>query len=82
MPGPSLAEDWHTVRLDWSPGRLDFFVDGVRVWRVTGDQVPDEPMYLVLNLAVGGVYPGPPDSDTAVPGDVRDRLRAHHGGLR
>ena len=65
--GPSLAEDWHTVRLDWSSGRLEFFVDDVRVWRVKGRQVPDEPMYVVLNLAVGGVYPGPPDPDTPFP---------------
>jgi beta-glucanase (GH16 family) len=67
LSGPSLSEDWHTIRLDWLAGRLDFFVDGVRVWRVTGRHVPDEPMYVVLNLAVGGVYPGPPDSDTRFP---------------
>jgi beta-glucanase (GH16 family) len=67
MPGSNLAEDWHTVRLDWSAGRLEFFVDGVRVWRITGDEVPDEPMYVVLNLAVGGVYPGPPDDSTVFP---------------
>ena len=67
VPGPSLAEDWHTVRLDWSAGRLAFFVDGVKVWKVKGRQVPDEPMYVVLNLAVGGEYPGPPDSDTRFP---------------
>jgi beta-glucanase (GH16 family) len=65
--GPSLAEDWHTFRLDWSAERLDFFVDGTRVWRLTGSQVPDEPMYVVLNLAVGGAYPGPPASDTPFP---------------
>jgi beta-glucanase (GH16 family) len=65
--GPSLAEDWHTIRLDWSTNRLEFFVDGVRVWKVKGADVPAEPMYLVLNLAVGGVYPGPPDSDTQFP---------------
>jgi beta-glucanase (GH16 family) len=67
VPGPNLAEDWHTFRLDWSANRLDFFVDDVRAWRVTGRQVPDEPMYVVLNLAVGGVYPGPPDPGTQFP---------------
>ena len=63
VPGPNLAEDWHILRLDWSKNLLEFFVDNVRVWRVTGGQVPDEPMYVVLNLAVGGAYPGPPGSD-------------------
>jgi beta-glucanase (GH16 family) len=67
MPGSNLAEDWHTVRLNWSADRLEFFLDGVRVWKLKDSQVPDEPMYLVLNLAVGGEYPGPPDSDTEFP---------------
>lgn len=67
VPGPNFAEAWHTIRLDWTPKKLEFFVDDVRVWRVTGKQVPDEPMYVVLNLAVGGVYPGPPDENTKFP---------------
>ena len=59
-PGVDLA-DTHSVRLEWSPGRLDFYFDGQKVWEVTGERVPDEPMYLVMNLAVGGDYGGPPD---------------------
>lgn len=65
--GKSLAGDWHTVSLDWSPGELAYFLDGKQVWQVTGKQVPDEPMYLVLNLAVGGEYPGNPDNSTKFP---------------
>jgi beta-glucanase (GH16 family) len=67
VKGPNLAEDWHTIRLDWSANRLDFFVDDVRAWQVKGRHVPDEPMYVVLNLAVGGDYPGAPDADTQFP---------------
>lgn len=59
-PGVDLA-DTHTVRLEWSPGHMDFYFDHEKVWEVTGDQVPNEPMYLVMNLAVGGVFGGPPD---------------------
>lgn len=62
-----LAEGWHDVALDWEPGRLRWLVDGEVVWTVEGERVPSEPMYLVANLAVGGVYPGPPDSDTEFP---------------
>lgn len=61
LPADQTLADVHTVRLEWSPGRLDFVFDGRKVWEVTGDQVPDEPMYLVMNLAVGGEYGGPPD---------------------
>jgi beta-glucanase (GH16 family) len=67
LKGSTFAEDWHDVRLEWTPGLLSWFVDGVRVWQQRGSQVPDEPMYLVLNLAVGGAYPGPPDEATAFP---------------
>jgi len=76
MSGKTLADGWHTVRLDWQPQRLTWFIDGEQVWRVTGSQVPDEPMYLVLNLAVGGVYPGPPDDATKFPATFEiDRIR-------
>lgn len=76
LPGRTLAEGWHTIRLDWQPERLTWSLDGKQVWRLTGNQVPDEPMYLVLNLAVGGVYPGPPDETTKFPATFEiDRVR-------
>lgn len=74
--GASLADGWHALALDWSPGKLTWLVDGKQVWQVTGSQVPDEPMYLVLNLAVGGVYPGDPDAETRFPAEfVLDYVR-------
>lgn len=65
--GQSLTDGWHTVSLDWSPGLLTYFLDGKQVWQVIGNQVPDEPMYLVMNLAVGGEFPGNPDKSTKFP---------------
>ncbi len=58
---------WHTIRLDWTPNRLQYFADGKEVWRLNGSQVPSEPMYLVFNLAVGGAYPGSPNDSTEFP---------------
>ena len=65
--GTNLSGEWHTIRMKWSPGDLRFSVNGNEIWRVSGDIVPAEPMYLVMNLAVGGVYPGPPGSNTRFP---------------
>lgn len=65
--GPDLAAGWHRVAVDWRPGRVTWIVDGRARWEVTGEAVPDEPMYLVLNLAVGGDYPDPPDETTTFP---------------
>lgn len=67
LPGSDFSTGWHDVKLDWAPGVLTFWADGKQVWRVTGDQVPDEPMYLIFNLAVGGVYPGDPNEKTVFP---------------
>jgi len=53
------------------------------VWHLTGSQVPDEPMYLVLNLAVGGIYPGPPDETTKFPATFEiDRIRITKNELK
>ena len=52
--GPDLSQGWHTVALDWTPGRLQWTLDGRRRLEVTGSRVPSEPMYLIINLAVGG----------------------------
>lgn len=59
--------DWHTFALEWAPETAVWKVDGIERWRVEGEAVPDEPMYLVINLAVGGDGPGPPDSSTVFP---------------
>jgi beta-glucanase (GH16 family) len=59
--------DWHEVAVHWSPGRITWIIDGQARWEVTGDEVSDEPMYLVLNLAVGGEWPGDPDETTDFP---------------
>lgn len=61
LPEGEDLSDTHTVRLHWSRELLEFVFDGEKVWEVTGEQVPDEPMYLVINLAVGGSYGGTPD---------------------
>src|SRR5215204_6334372 len=48
---------WHRYAVDWRPGSITWIVDGRARWRVTGTAVPAEPMYVILNLAVGGIYP-------------------------
>jgi len=74
--GQSLASSWHTISLDWSPNKLIYLLDGEQVWQVVGPQVPDEPMYLVMNLAVGGDYPGEPGENTTFPAVFKiDRVR-------
>lgn len=64
--GPNFAADMHTFAVEWSPGKLDFYVDGVpRARHTTG--VAREPFYIILNTAVGGQWPGNPDGSTVFP---------------
>ncbi len=65
--GPDASTGWHTIGIEWEPGSVRWYLDGEQVWSIEGEQVSDEPMYLVLNLAVGGEYPGPPSETTEFP---------------
>lgn len=50
-----FAGVWHTFTMTWLPDRVVFAVDGVETGRVTDPAlIPDTPMYLVANLAMGG----------------------------
>lgn len=64
--GPDFSADFHTFAINWQPNLIVWYVDGVERFRVTAN-VPDKPMYLILNLAVGGRWPGAPDSTTRFP---------------
>jgi beta-glucanase (GH16 family) len=50
MPGTG---GWHTFGVNWRPGRLTYYFDGVKVGRVTRN-VTDSVQYIVVNLAVSG----------------------------
>lgn len=66
--GPDFSADWHTFGLDWEPGSLTWYVDGVARRHYTGTNVVAKPMYIVASLAVGGDWPGAPDATTPFPG--------------
>jgi beta-glucanase (GH16 family) len=70
---PSLTSGWHTFGIDWSPGRLEWLIDGVVRWEVQGSAVPRQPMYLIANLAVGGDPVGAPPPGTRFPSALEIR---------
>lgn len=65
--GPDFSKDFHTFAVEWTPKELIWYVDGVERFR-SEEQIPQEPMYLLANLAVGGDWPGNPDETTPFPG--------------
>lgn len=64
--GPDFSADYHIFSVDWSPTAVIWYVDGIERYRMT-DHVPTQPMYLIINLAVGGDWPGAPDDTTIFP---------------
>jgi len=71
--GPRFSDGFHTFRLDWSQNSLAWSVDGKVYERrtpadVNGHQwVFNHPFFIILNLAVGGSFPGDPNSSTPFP---------------
>ncbi|MFE9722418.1 family 16 glycosylhydrolase [Streptomyces sp. NPDC005794] len=71
--GKAFADEFHTFAVDWSPEALVWSVDGQTYQTrtpadVNGNKwVFDHPFFIILNLAVGGNWPGSPDGSTAFP---------------
>jgi beta-glucanase (GH16 family) len=59
---------WHTYAVDWQPDHLTFSVDDRLVGTLRASSFPGkwrfDPAYILLNLAIGGDWPGPPDQTT------------------
>ena len=71
----TFADDFHTFALEWEPRRMRWYVDGELYqtqlsWSSAGGPYPapfDTPFHILLNLAVGGEWPGLPDATTTFP---------------
>jgi beta-glucanase (GH16 family) len=70
----SLASGFHTYAVSWSQNSITWLLDGVPYATVTSaDLAPgqpwvfNQPFHLVLNLAVGGDWPGAPNASTRFP---------------
>jgi beta-glucanase (GH16 family) len=61
-----LAAGFHVVAMEWTPKDIRWELDGKERHRSV-KSVPQTRMYLLLNLAVGGDWPGPPDDRTVFP---------------
>lgn len=64
--GPDFSGNFHTFGIEWSPERITWFIDGKERF-TTSAFIPEEEMYLYLNTAIGGDWPGDPDETTLFP---------------
>ena len=63
---------FHLFGIEWGPNYVNFYVDDVLYNQitpedVTGPWVFDKPFFILMNLAVGGSFVGPPNAETVFP---------------
>lgn len=68
----SLRNDFHVYAIEWEEYEIRWYFDDQQYFKVTPDDVPDQwdfdhPFFIILNLAVGGRWPGYPDKTTVFP---------------
>jgi len=64
--------EFYTFAIEWNLDSINWYVDDehfqtLRSSDVTGDWVYDHPFFILLNLAVGGNWVGPPNENTIFP---------------
>ena len=73
LSGGAYADDFHVFAIEWQPNEIRWYIDGRQYHRLTAADVPngawvfDHPFFLLLNVAVGGAWPGDPDASTTFP---------------
>jgi beta-glucanase (GH16 family) len=73
-----VTADFHTYGVMWTLDFICWFFDGRQVAYTTTPRSVRKPMYLLMNLAVGGHWPGQPDNTTKFPADMQiDYVRAY-----
>jgi beta-glucanase (GH16 family) len=72
-----VADDFHVFAVEWEPEEIRFYVDGQLYETRTPADLPagtrwvfDHPFFLILNVAVGGGWPGNPDASTKFPQEM------------
>lgn len=67
--------DFHVFGVEWDENYINFYVDDVlynqiKAEDVPGDWVFNDSFFMILNMAVGGNYPGSPNAETTFPQEM------------
>lgn len=72
----SFSEDFHVFSIEWEPAVIRFYVDDRLYFIVSPTHLQpyrwpfDQDFHFILNVAVGGNWPGSPDASTTFPQDM------------
>ncbi|MDR7855961.1 glycoside hydrolase family 16 protein [Tissierella sp.] len=65
-----IEKQQYSVALEWEAESLTWYIDEEELY-TTSLGVPQEYMYLIINQAIGGNWPGSPDGDTIFPNEFK-----------
>jgi len=73
LPTGRFNDNFHIFAVEWDPDKITWFVDDVPYMTLTPSNVPaggrwvfDHPFFIILNVAVGGNFVGPPNTTTTI----------------
>lgn len=81
--GTTFSNTFHTFSLIWDEDNIEFLLDDVRTQIIDISEgalaeTYNNPFYLILNVAIGGSWPGSPDETTTYPdGMLVDYVRVY-----
>lgn len=72
LPNDRFDNDFHVFGIEWGENFVNYYVDDVLYNQITpkdvrGAWVFNQPFYIILNMAVGGSFPGSPNAETVFP---------------
>lgn len=77
LQAKGIQEGYHTFGFEWYPDRVVFFIDGQETFQATRYS-PNVEMYLYINLAIGGNWPGAPTNTVDFPREMKiDYVRVY-----
>jgi beta-glucanase (GH16 family) len=90
LPSARFSDNYHLFAVEWAPNVIRFYVDKHLYATRTPEELPpgtswvyNHPFFLILNVAVGGNWPGSPDSSTSFPQEMLvDYVRVYRPSTR
>jgi beta-glucanase (GH16 family) len=75
LPNGRFDTEFHVFGIEWGEDYINYYVDDVLYNQITpadvnGEWVFDQPFFIIINLAVGGNFGGPPNDATVFPQEM------------
>jgi len=73
LPSGDFFDNFHLFAVEWEPDEIRWYIDGINYFSIASSSlgsfpwVFDQDFHFILNVAVGGNWPGSPDATTNFP---------------